>query len=52
MIIYKLKKQLKTHRLRREQYVEDNLENEIKPNIFKNTKDDFLKNIDGEIMLS
>ena len=46
------KKTVENSEIRRKQYVEDNLENEIKPNIFnKKQKDDFLKNIDGEIML-
>ena len=46
------KKTVENSETRRKQYVEDNLEDEIKPNIFnKKQKDDFLKNIDNEIML-
>ena len=46
------KKTVENSETRRKQYVEDNLEDEIKPNIFnKKQKDDFLTNIDNEIML-
>jgi len=46
------KKTVENSQTRRKQYVEDNLENEIKSNIFnKKQKDDFLKSVDGEILL-